>query len=56
VIHHFHRLIAWPRGQPTSSCQQMRALPDSASLQTLILVIPVTHGDESNQGRAEHQL
>src|SRR5260221_10437189 len=44
------------RQPEAGSREEMRALPDSAYLQALFLGVSVTHGDESDQRRAEHQF
>src|SRR3984893_13292649 len=55
MVHHFHGLVTGARGKSVGSREEMRALPDSACLQALFLSVSVTHGDESDQRRAEHQ-
>ena len=49
-------LVAGACGEAAGGCEEMRALPSAACLQTLLLIVAVTHGDQSDQRRAEHEV
>jgi len=56
MINHLDGLVAGPPRQTASRCQQMSPLPDSPSVQTILLVVTVAHREDTNQRSAKHQL
>ncbi len=56
MIDHFDGFVAGARGEAAGGGEEMGALPEASGAQTLLAIIAVADGDESDQRRAEHQI